>query len=656
MKKLITLLIVFLSVVVTVESANTYLIYRSTTGGTWTNTAGITNPVLVDLSTVNGGSAVSLNAWFADRSQALPTMGGGFQFEAGEQVWIISGTYVLTDSIKLAEGVSLYGGFAGSESAITARAKGTEAWEYTNETILDGNETLQGLSGGSATLATVIDGLTITKCKNTTAAGSAAGARLSGASTTMQNCIVKNCITEATSATSSGGVLMTAGASVKDCYIHDNQTAGYGGGVSIIGDGCKITGSKVSKNTSALFGGGINLYSTTSGVKVLNCVIAENTTTGKSGGGLLVFSTAVTNADPISISDCAFTSNAATGATGSAGALYLNTNAANTINVNNCTFTSNTASATKSTTAGGGAMWIASGTHNITNCIFTGNATTTSHGGAVLIGAGTAKATITNSVFTNNTSAAHGAALMLTYSATINNCLIYGNKGGNVAYLGTASGTVGTFNNCTITSNTNAAGTNPAGIYLSTPSAPNGKFTNCLFYNSGAKPIAVDPVPGSETVYPDVTYCGFDQDLSATWTGSGNIFTVTAACFSNAANNDYHLALGSPAIDAGMANYDYTVDLDSFTRDANYDLGAYEYNPDYVPNAVEEIKELKDCYAYGNTVVLSGIENGKLVNIYSVSGVRVYSQKMTADRMTVTLPAGVYIVNAASQNRKVMVR
>ncbi|MDD4490186.1 MAG: DUF6383 domain-containing protein, partial [Paludibacter sp.] len=74
------------------------------------------------------------------------------------------------------------------------------------------------------------------------------------------------------------------------------------------------------------------------------------------------------------------------------------------------------------------------------------------------------------------------------------------------------------------------------------------------------------------------------------------------------------------------------------------------------PNAVGEIKDLKDCYAYGNTVVLRGIENGKLVNIYSVSGARVYSQKMTSDRMTVTLPAGIYIVNAASHNKKVIVR
>jgi len=642
MKKLITLFLIVMLQGIAVISAETFLVYKSTSGGTWTNTSGISSPILVDLATANSGSEASLNAWIA----------GEVLYE-GDQIWIISGTYVLTDSISLTEGVSIYGGFSGSESAISQRAKGTEAWEYTNETVIDGNETCQGFSGGSATLATIIDGLTITKCKNSASTSSGAGARLKGATTVMQNCIVKNCVTDATAATTAGGVTLVGAASMKDCYIHDNITAGYGGGVSVYGDGCKLDGCKIVKNTSALFGGGINLYSTTSGVTVSNCEISENSTTAKSAGGLLVYSTAAVNAEPITISNCTFTSNTAPGASGSAGALYLNTNAANTVNVSDCVFTSNIASAAKSTSAGGGAIWIATGTHNINKCTFTNNGAANSNGGAIMIASAAAVATISNSVFTGNTSAAHASALMLTFSATVNNCLFYGNKGANVSYIGTNAATFGTFNNCTFASNSNPAGTASVGLYLSTPSAPNAKFTTCLFYNSGAKPISVD---GAETVWPNVTYCGFDVDLASSWTGTGNIFTIAAASFIGAASNDYHLASGSVAIDAGISNTAYTVDLDGFVRDANYDLGAYEFNPDYVPNAVGEIKDLKDCYAYGNTVVLRGIENGKLVNIYSVSGARVYSQKMTSDRMTVTLPAGIYIVNAASHNKKVIVR
>ncbi|MDD4490765.1 MAG: choice-of-anchor Q domain-containing protein, partial [Paludibacter sp.] len=206
-----------------------------------------------------------------------------------------------------------------------------------------------------------------------------------------------------------------------------------------------------------------------------------------------------------------------------------------------------------------------------------------------MIASAAAVATISNSVFTGNTSAYHAAALMLTFSATVNNCLFYGNKGANVSYIGTNAATFGTFNNCTFASNSNPAGTASVGLYLSTPSAPNAKFTNCLFYNSGAKPISVD---GAETVWPDVTYCGFDVDLASSWTGTGNIFTIAAASFIGAASNDYHLASGSVAIDAGISNTAYTADLDGFVRDANYDLGAYEYNPDYVPNSVGEIMDL----------------------------------------------------------------
>lgn len=654
MKKLITLLFISLSVL-TANSASTFLIYRSTTGAKWTNTTGITNPVLVNLSTINSGSEASLNAWIADRSLVSPTMGGGYQFDTGDQVWIISGTYLLTDSVKVYPGTKIYGGFVGTESALTARVKGTNAWEYTNETVLDGNAAAVGVVGGSATLATIIEGITISNCKNSTVTTSGAGARIDGAQTTVQNCIIKNCVTEATTATSAGGIVLTGGAIIKDSYIHDNQTGGYGAGVTIAGDNCKLTGSKITNNTSALFGGGVNLYSTTSGVVVSNCDISNNITTAKSAGGLLVFSTTVTNANPITISNCTFSSNSAAGASGSAGALYLNTNAANTVNVSNCAFTSNTASATKSTSNGGGAIWIAAGTHNIDSCRFTKNAVTSSHGGAILVASASAVATISNSIFTGNTSANHGSAMMLTYSAKVNNCLFYGNIGGNVIYVGTASGTFGTFNNCTVASNKNSAD-NPAGIYLSTPSIQNAKFTNCLFYNSGVKPIAVDPVPGSDVVLPDVTYCGFDQDLSATWTGSGNIFTVTAAAFVNATNNDYHLAAGSVAIDAGMFTSDYTTDLDGFTRDANFDLGAYEYNPAYVPNAVSNVENFFKCYTNGNNLIVKGFNFGKEINVYAITGARIFSQKAYSNSLSVTLQKGIYIVNIGSYNQKVIVR
>lgn len=654
MKKLITLLSVLLLSGIALNAANTYLIYKSTTGGKWTNTSKITSPVLVDLSKANGGNEASFNAWFTDRSAATPAMGGGSQFAAGDQVWIISGTYNLTDSVVLCPGVGIYGGFAGSESALAGRAKGTNAWDFTNETVLMGDTTKVGVSGGSASVATVLDGLTLSNFKDKASNFSGGAASLDGSQTIMQNCIIKNCYTLSTSATSAGGVVLTGGASLKNCYIHDNTTAGYGGGVTVCGDGCILDGCKVANNTASSFGGGISLYSTTSGVKVTNCDISNNTTSLKSGGGLLVFSTTATNADSITIKNCTFTSNSAP--KGSAGALYLNTKGTNVVNVSNCTFTSNSAVPTKSTTNGGGAIWASAGIHNINKCTFTGN-TSNYYGAAILVAPSSLASTVTvsNSIITGNTCANHGGAFMIMDSVTVNNCLVYGNKASNLAYVSANAGVFGTFNNCTFALNTNPTGTAPVGLYLSTPKASNAKFANCLFYKSGAKPVAVDPaVSGSDPVLPDLSYCGFDQDLSSTWTGSGNIFTVDSTSYMNPLNNDFHLTKTSPAIDAGMPISDYTVDLDGLARDANYDMGAYEYNPLYT--SLEKVEKSLDCYTSGGNIVINGLESGKVVNVYSIAGVRLFSQKVSGNSVSVSLPRGIYIVNAASLNKKIIVK
>ena len=623
---------------VTVIMAETFLVYRSTTGGTWTNTSGIAAPIEVDLSTAKSGAAASLNEWFADEL-----------FLPGDEVWIISGTYVLTDSISLIEGVSIYGGFSGSESAITGRVKGANAWDFTNATIIDGNELFMGISGGSATNATIIDGLTITKCKNAASLLSGGGAWINGNEATIQNCIISNCVTEVTSATSSGGVVISGGATMTDCYIHDNQTAGYGGGVTVVGDACSMSGCKITNNSSLSFGGGVNLFSNTSGVTVENCEISNNTTADKSGGGLLLFSIAFENAEPITITGCTFESNSAPAASGNGGAMYVNTNGANTVNITNCTFTNNTANATKSTTNGGGAIWIGQGNCNIDKCTFTGNKVSNTSGGAITNASANGAKTISNSIFTANESGVHGSALMLTFSATVNNCLLYGNKGGNVSYVGTGAGVVGVYNNCTFASNLNAAGTASVGVYLSTPAvdAPNAIFTNCLFYNSGAKPANSDSEP------PVVTFCGFDVDLSATWTGDGNIFTITKNSFVDADNNDYRLATGSTAINAGTTIVACNPDITGFTRDANYDMGAYEYDPS---SSVKKVENAFNCYAFGNNVIVKDVALGKVINIYSVTGVRVLTQKVNASSMQITLPEGLYIVNVDSQNKKVFVK
>ena len=50
--------------------------------------------------------------------------------------------------------------------------------------------------------------------------------------------------------------------------------------------------------------------------------------------------------------------------------------------------------------------------------------------------------------------------------------------------------------------------------------------------------------------------------------------------FKDFSENDYELEQNSPAVDAGSTLINIPVDLNGNNRDANPDIGAYEYVPD----------------------------------------------------------------------------
>jgi chitodextrinase len=243
------------------------------------------------------------------------------------QIWIAAGTYDVSTAIVLGgKKISLYGGFAGTESSIDERAKVADgkAWEFTNPTVLSVSAVTNVISIGSAVGApTVIDGFTMQGADNES---NTKGVYANNAgNVTIRNCIVQGfgktgttdgggmdirgassavtverCLVQNNRGKNGGGIYVAEGPNnlIKDCEILNNvsgtsgeetnnpaRAAGtpspsnWGGGVLL--NNATITNCLVAGN-AAYAGGGILVRSNTS--KIINCIVVNNTATY--GGGI----------------------------------------------------------------------------------------------------------------------------------------------------------------------------------------------------------------------------------------------------------------------------------------------------------------------------------------------------------------------------------
>ena len=199
---------------------------------------------------------------------------------SGDQVWVASGTY--TESVALRGGVSLYGGFIGSETNQYQRQPAT------NVTVLDGSHAGSVVTGpATSSTTTKIDGFTI---RNGNAAYGGGVCCSSAVLFITNNTITGN------NATSDGGGIYcgSAAAYISDNTIAGNTSSNNGGGIYY---GPTSSSSSIDSNTisgnSAMSGGGI--YSSGSGF------INSNKITGNNGGGICceVYSTATINNNTI---------------------------------------------------------------------------------------------------------------------------------------------------------------------------------------------------------------------------------------------------------------------------------------------------------------------------------------------------------------------
>jgi hypothetical protein len=106
------------------------------------------------------------------------------------------------------------------------------------------------------------------------------------------------------------------------------------------------------------------------------------------------------------------------------------------------------------------------------------------------------------------------------------------------------------------------------------------KILNNTIYVSNASSFAIwiDSTSSGPIVRNNLSWkSGHYYNKSATTISSNNLFNTIDPSFVNAAEMDFHLRSGSPAVDAGVSISTVTTDFDGKTRGNPPCIGAYEY-------------------------------------------------------------------------------
>jgi M6 family metalloprotease-like protein len=176
------------------------------------------------------------------------------------EIWVASGTY--TEPIVVRQGVSLYGGFAGNETALSERKPSV------NQTVLSGSTHRQPVltANSGVTISTVVDGFVIRGGRSVDGGGIYCRG---GSPTISYNNISNNNVN------GHGGAIYCCGASpVITKNVISNNSSKDGGGIYCDKLSSAIITNNLISGNSAKWGAGI--FSYLSNPKVLNNTIINN--------------------------------------------------------------------------------------------------------------------------------------------------------------------------------------------------------------------------------------------------------------------------------------------------------------------------------------------------------------------------------------------
>lgn len=314
---------------------------------------------------------------------------------SGREIWVAKGTYKpsyaygLTDEsryyhFRMIDGVAIYGGFAGTESATSERAN--YAAGEANETILSGDYNDDDIISGSGstlsitnntensyhvfyhpsgmnlTTTAILDGFTISggNADGTSPQNAGSGMHNNASSPSVNQCTF---IGNTSSGDGAGIYNNNSSANISNCtFITNSAPSGWGAGINNSSTTANISNCNFTGNSAAL-GGGINNDNSSSPI-ITNSNFSNNYAV--QGGGM-----SNSSSSPI-VTNCVFTENSVSA---NGGGIYINSSSPNisSPSIINCTFTQNTAG------RAGGIYSVSIGsTPSISNTIVWGNTASTS--------------------------------------------------------------------------------------------------------------------------------------------------------------------------------------------------------------------------------------------------------------------------------------
>lgn len=187
---------------------------------------------------------------------------------------------------------------------------------------------------------------------------------------------------------------------------------------------------------------------------------------------------------------------------------------------------------------------------------------------------------MTNTIIRNMS----GAGLV-GYTSTIKatNCLLY--NMGTYSFVGELGGNY-TFYHCTFSAYNNFQGRTDPSFYLSNANfEPEGgpviinnltyDIANCIIDGSEEDELELNE-EGQGAITKSLRYCLVKQEKAGVVPDNANNLLNLDPQYKNFGKNDFHLSATSPCINKGV-NVGVTTDLDGESRDAQPDIGCYEF-------------------------------------------------------------------------------